>query len=187
MRHILFALCLVLGLAGSAQAQTLGLGWAGLGAGFRYWVPESPWGLQAGGLIFTASDSWGDGGIENGGTSRSEWISWGANVLYRFNEPAARPNVYLNVNVGGRRFHEASKNCFSRPGPALEVRCDTEESTRSTLGAMLLGGLEFVFFERFALAGEVGIRFEQTTELETGSTSLNLRPGFGIALLFYAF
>jgi len=181
-------LLLLLCAAPLVQAQSLGIGWAGAGAGFRYWVPENPWGLQAGGLFFSDADAWGDGGQTDGGRRSSEYTSWGVNAMYRFSEPGTLPIIYLNGNVGGTFDHERSRNCFPEPEPrALQSNCEERDSTTEALGAMLLGGLEWVFFERFSLAVEVGLRVEQRTNSEIEGRSFGLGPGFGVAFLFYLF
>lgn len=152
-----------------AKPNHLGIGWAGVGAGFRYWT-DGPWGFQAGGLITNTGEDYGEQGY-----SRRRYVSGGANLMYRLVQAGKTPITYLALNVGGEYTRDEGRWCDE------EGVCHDRLDQHTTVGAMALGGMEFFLFNRFGLSAEVGLRYSQTD----GRPSL--WPGFGVALLFYLF
>gem|GEM_PF-5712423 len=148
--------------------QRLGIGWAGMGVGFRYWT-DGPWGLQAGGVVSNSGWKHGDN------YQLRHYMSGGINTLYRLTQPGEAPITYLALNLGGEYSKEENQWCSEEEG------CHGYVEQHTTVGAMALGGMEFFLFNRFGLSAEVGLRYSQTD----GRPSL--WPGFGVALLFYLF
>jgi len=150
-----------------ATPRHLGIGWAGMGRGFRYWT-AGPWGVQAGGVLSGRSEE------HNDGYWRERYLSGGVNLLYRLSGLEKPPFIYLSLSVGGEYRCVESQFC-GKSG------CYSSLDERTSYSVMLLGGAEFFVFTRFGLSAEVGIRLAAT------DGQLSLWPGFGLAVLFYLF